>query len=194
MVATTFCHSPQFRLQHSDRTCIFTSKPHPFSIAFLIFIPPIALACVVQSLVRWMVNGERWQVNWRGKRMGSSAAASASQSDATSRMEGWLYLIRFNRIGLQFSRKRYFVLDGNLLRSFKSVPLSNNQVLCCSFFFLIYFADSFFFFLNSSCVDSIANEGGEVSGLIVFALLDRVWHVKLFLWNFLRRILLEVRL
>ncbi|QCE09346.1 protein ENHANCED DISEASE RESISTANCE 2-like [Vigna unguiculata] len=59
--------------------------------------------------------------------MGSSAAASASQSDATSRMEGWLYLIRFNRIGLQFSRKRYFVLDGNLLRSFKSVPLSNNQ-------------------------------------------------------------------
>lgn len=106
--------------------------------------------------------------------MGSSAAASASQSDATSRMEGWLYLIRFNRIGLQFSRKRYFVLDGNLLRSFKSVPLSNNQVLCCSFFFLIYFADSFFFFLNSSCVDSIANEGGEVSGLIVFALLDRV--------------------
>ncbi|KAG4994406.1 hypothetical protein JHK84_031370 [Glycine max] len=48
-------------------------------------------------------------------------------SDASSRMEGWLYLIRFNRIGLQFSRKRYFVLDGNLLRSFKSVPVSNNQ-------------------------------------------------------------------
>lgn len=59
--------------------------------------------------------------------MASSAASSASQTDATSRMEGWLYLIRFNRIGLQFSRKRYFVLDGNLLRSFKSVPLSNNQ-------------------------------------------------------------------
>lgn len=105
--------------------------------------------------------------------MGSSAAASASQSDATSRMEGWLYLIRFNRIGLQFSRKRYFVLDGNLLRSFKSVPLSNNQVLYCSFFNLFrrFF---FFFFLNSSCVDSIADEGGEVSGLIVFVLLDRV--------------------
>ncbi|KAK7402119.1 hypothetical protein VNO78_14134 [Psophocarpus tetragonolobus] len=56
--------------------------------------------------------------------MGTSSAAS---TDGTSRMEGWLYLIRFNRIGLQFSRKRYFVLDGNLLRSFKSVPLSNNQ-------------------------------------------------------------------
>ncbi|XP_027340176.1 protein ENHANCED DISEASE RESISTANCE 2-like [Abrus precatorius] len=59
--------------------------------------------------------------------MGSSTATSASQSDGSSRMEGWLYLIRFNRIGLQFSRKRYFVLDGNLLRSFKSVPISNNQ-------------------------------------------------------------------
>ncbi|KAG4961253.1 Protein ENHANCED DISEASE RESISTANCE 2-like [Glycine soja] len=57
-----------------------------------------------------------------------AAATSASQSDGiSSRMEGWLYLIRFNRIGLQFSRKRYFVLDGNLLRSFKSVPVSNNQ-------------------------------------------------------------------
>lgn len=104
--------------------------------------------------------------------MGSSAAASASQSDATSRMEGWLYLIRFNRIGLQFSRKRYFVLDGNLLRSFKSVPLSNNQVLYCSFFNL--FRRFLFFKKNSSCVDSIADEGGEVSGLIVFVLLDRV--------------------
>ncbi|KAJ1425953.1 START-like domain superfamily [Sesbania bispinosa] len=58
--------------------------------------------------------------------MGSSTATSSSQSDG-SRMEGWLYLIRFNRIGLQFSRKRYFVLDGHLLRSFKSVPSSNNQ-------------------------------------------------------------------
>ncbi|XP_061376664.1 protein ENHANCED DISEASE RESISTANCE 2 [Gastrolobium bilobum] len=58
--------------------------------------------------------------------MGTNTATSASQSDG-SRMEGWLYLIRFNRIGLQFSRKRYFVLDGHLLRSFKSVPLSTNQ-------------------------------------------------------------------
>lgn len=88
--------------------------------------------------------------------MGSSSAASASQTDATSRMEGWLYLIRFNRIGLQFSRKRYFVLDDNHLRSFKSVPLSNNQVLLY-FILFFYFADSFFFFMNSSCVDSIAN-------------------------------------
>ncbi|KAH6765546.1 Pleckstrin homology and lipid-binding START domains-containing protein [Perilla frutescens var. hirtella] len=40
------------------------------------------------------------------------------------RMEGWLYLIRSNRIGLQYSRKRYFVLQDHLLKSFKSVPLS----------------------------------------------------------------------
>jgi len=65
----------------------------------------------------------------------SGAATAALQSDASSRMEGWLYLIRFNRIGLQFSRKRYFVLDGNLLRSFKSVPVSNNQVRVYAFFF-----------------------------------------------------------
>ncbi|KAF7805602.1 protein ENHANCED DISEASE RESISTANCE 2-like [Senna tora] len=48
-----------------------------------------------------------------------------SQNDGT--MEGWLYLIRSNRFGLQFSRKRYFVLDGHLLKSFKSVPTSNNE-------------------------------------------------------------------
>ncbi|CAJ2660700.1 unnamed protein product [Trifolium pratense] len=45
----------------------------------------------------------------------------------SSKMEGWLYLIRCNRFGLQFSRKRYFVLDNHLLRSFKSVPNSNDQ-------------------------------------------------------------------
>ncbi|GMN24814.1 hypothetical protein TIFTF001_000703 [Ficus carica] len=49
----------------------------------------------------------------------------ASQSDG--RMEGWLYLIRSNRIGLQYSRKRYFVLEAHHLRSFKSVPTSNDQ-------------------------------------------------------------------
>ncbi|XP_045806785.1 protein ENHANCED DISEASE RESISTANCE 2 [Trifolium pratense] len=45
----------------------------------------------------------------------------------SSKMEGWLYLIRCNRFGLQFSRKRYFVLDNHLLRSFKSVPNSIDQ-------------------------------------------------------------------
>ena len=101
-------------------------------------------------------------MNSRKKRMASSGAAatSASQSDGiSSRMEGWLYLIRFNRIGLQFSRKRYFVLDGNLLRSFKSVPVSNNQVrLYSSSFFFLFHRFSIFFF-NSNCVDSAANGG-----------------------------------
>ncbi|KAL0460709.1 UNVERIFIED_CONTAM: Protein-tyrosine sulfotransferase [Sesamum latifolium] len=49
-----------------------------------------------------------------------------SQSDG-GRMEGWLYLIRSNRIGLQYSRKRYFVLQDHLLKSFKSVPLSPDE-------------------------------------------------------------------
>lgn len=49
-----------------------------------------------------------------------------SQNDG-SRMEGWLYLIRSNRIGLQYSRKRYFVLQDHLLKSYKSVPLSKNE-------------------------------------------------------------------
>ncbi|KAI3461423.1 hypothetical protein Pfo_018086 [Paulownia fortunei] len=49
-----------------------------------------------------------------------------SQIDG-GRMEGWLYLIRSNRIGLQYSRKRYFVLQDHLLKSFKSVPLSPDE-------------------------------------------------------------------
>lgn len=52
---------------------------------------------------------------------------AVSQSDG-GRMEGWLYLIRSNRIGLQYSRKRYFVLQDHLLKSFKSVPLSPDEV------------------------------------------------------------------
>ncbi|KAK9940117.1 hypothetical protein M0R45_016791 [Rubus argutus] len=48
-----------------------------------------------------------------------------SQTD--QRMEGWAHIIRSNRIGLQYSRKRYFVLEGHLLRSFKSVPVSGNE-------------------------------------------------------------------
>ncbi|XP_028791887.1 protein ENHANCED DISEASE RESISTANCE 2-like isoform X2 [Neltuma alba] len=58
---------------------------------------------------------------------------STPQNDG--RMEGWLYRIRSNRFGLQFSRKRYFVLDGHLLKSFKSVPSSSNEVF---FIFTLY--------------------------------------------------------
>ncbi|KAL3520715.1 hypothetical protein ACH5RR_018864 [Cinchona calisaya] len=43
------------------------------------------------------------------------------------KMEGWLYLIRFNRFGLQYSRKRYFILEDNCLNSFKSVPTSGGE-------------------------------------------------------------------
>jgi len=65
-------------------------------------------------------------------------------SNNGSKMEGWLYLIRCNRFGLQFSRKRYFVLDDHLLRSFKSVPNSTDQVY---HFFQFHFT---FFFFNFS--------------------------------------------
>ncbi|XP_019436279.1 PREDICTED: protein ENHANCED DISEASE RESISTANCE 2-like isoform X3 [Lupinus angustifolius] len=63
----------------------------------------------------------------------SSSSSTPSQNDAvvandgTGRMEGWLYLIRSNRFGLQFSRKRYFVLDGYHLRTFKSPPTSSQD-------------------------------------------------------------------
>ncbi|XP_038885656.1 protein ENHANCED DISEASE RESISTANCE 2-like [Benincasa hispida] len=43
------------------------------------------------------------------------------------KMEGWLYLIRSNRFGLQYSQKRYFILQENCLKSFKSVPVSGNE-------------------------------------------------------------------
>ncbi|XP_051120733.1 protein ENHANCED DISEASE RESISTANCE 2-like [Andrographis paniculata] len=49
-----------------------------------------------------------------------------SQNDG-GRMEGWLFLIRSNRLGLQYSRKRYFVLQDHLLKSYKSVPLSQDE-------------------------------------------------------------------
>ncbi|KAG5578475.1 hypothetical protein H5410_058609 [Solanum commersonii] len=42
-------------------------------------------------------------------------------------MEGWLYLIRSNRFGLQYSRKRYFILQDQYLKSYKSVPVPENE-------------------------------------------------------------------
>ncbi|KAK1419639.1 hypothetical protein QVD17_28867 [Tagetes erecta] len=42
-------------------------------------------------------------------------------------MEGWLYLFRSNRFGLQYSRKRYFILQEGCLKSFKSKPTSDSQ-------------------------------------------------------------------
>ncbi|KAF2300607.1 hypothetical protein GH714_014464 [Hevea brasiliensis] len=42
-------------------------------------------------------------------------------------MEGWLYLIRYNRIGLQYSRKRYFVLEDHVLKSFKAIPAKDED-------------------------------------------------------------------
>ncbi|GAV66415.1 PH domain-containing protein/START domain-containing protein/DUF1336 domain-containing protein [Cephalotus follicularis] len=52
--------------------------------------------------------------------------------ESEGRMEGWLYLIRSNRFGLQYSRKRYFLLESHLLKSFKSSLQSNHQDPCRS--------------------------------------------------------------
>ncbi|KAE9587955.1 hypothetical protein Lal_00003386 [Lupinus albus] len=57
----------------------------------------------------------------------SSQNDAVVANDGTGTMEGWLYLIRSNRFGLQFSRKRYFVLDGYHLQTFKSPPTSSNN-------------------------------------------------------------------
>ncbi|KAJ8759159.1 hypothetical protein K2173_004166 [Erythroxylum novogranatense] len=42
-------------------------------------------------------------------------------------MDGWLYIIRSRSFGLQFSRKRYYVLQENCLKCFKTVPSSQSQ-------------------------------------------------------------------
>ncbi|KAL2525847.1 Pleckstrin-like proteiny (PH) and lipid-binding START domains-containing protein [Abeliophyllum distichum] len=47
--------------------------------------------------------------------------------ESEGKMQGWLYLIRFNRFGMQYSRKRYFILQDNCLKSFKSIPLSETE-------------------------------------------------------------------
>ncbi|XP_074586995.1 protein ENHANCED DISEASE RESISTANCE 2 isoform X2 [Curcuma longa] len=42
-------------------------------------------------------------------------------------MQGWMYVVRSNRLGLQYSRKRYFVLEDYALRCYKDVPGSNRE-------------------------------------------------------------------
>ncbi|XP_020573491.1 protein ENHANCED DISEASE RESISTANCE 2-like [Phalaenopsis equestris] len=54
---------------------------------------------------------------------------SLSQQQDDRNMEGWLYLIRFNRLGLQYSRKRYFVLENCALNCYKSVPSDREDPL-----------------------------------------------------------------
>ncbi|CAN1258078.1 Protein ENHANCED DISEASE RESISTANCE 2-like [Linum perenne] len=46
-----------------------------------------------------------------------------------AKMEGWLYTIRSNRFGLQFSRKRYYVLEQNCLKCYKTIPTSDDEEL-----------------------------------------------------------------
>ncbi|KAG6765217.1 hypothetical protein POTOM_029241 [Populus tomentosa] len=43
------------------------------------------------------------------------------------KMEGWLFIIRSHRFGLQFSRRRYFILQENYLRCYKTMPISQEE-------------------------------------------------------------------
>lgn len=61
-----------------------------------------------------------------------AGAAAEVVANEGRRMEGWLYLIRSNRFGLQYSRKRYFVLEENCLHCFKAVPSSKKEVVVFS--------------------------------------------------------------
>lgn len=48
-------------------------------------------------------------------------------SQNEERIEGWLYLISSNRLGLQYSRKRYFVLEDHHFKCYKSIPNFQNE-------------------------------------------------------------------
>lgn len=69
---------------------------------------------------------------WRGE---STGFYQMGDSKVESKMEGWLYLIRSSRFGHQYSRKRYFVLKDSCLRSFKILPVNDEEVLSPTPFF-----------------------------------------------------------
>ncbi|KAL5224761.1 hypothetical protein ABZP36_011400 [Zizania latifolia] len=56
---------------------------------------------------------------------GGGGAGGEGGEEGRMEMEGWLYLIRSNRLGLQYSRKRYFVLEDAALLCFKAAPSSS---------------------------------------------------------------------
>jgi hypothetical protein len=63
------------------------------------------------------------------------------------RMEGWLYLFRSNRFGMQYLRKRCFMLEDAALHCFKSVPSSKREVRHASLFLFCVGAWTPFVFL-----------------------------------------------
>lgn len=65
-----------------------------------------------------------------------------------SKIEGWLYAILVNRIGMQISRKRYFILLDNCLNGYKMVPSSEKEV----FFIFLFFFCTFSFVLFLVCL------------------------------------------
>lgn len=74
---------------------------------------------------------------WWNSKLIKGFCSEMEMTQTEGRMEGWLYTIRQNRFGLQFSRKRYFVLLNNTLTSFKTVPTDQNEV-CLFLLFHIF--------------------------------------------------------
>ncbi|KAK6926784.1 Pleckstrin homology domain, partial [Dillenia turbinata] len=88
------------------------------------------------------------------------------------RMEGWLYLIRSNRIGYQYSRKRYFILDTHLLKSFKSIPSSKNEwvleIAAFSYLAASCFNDPVRSAVIDSCIRVTDNGRESIHGKVLF--------------------------
>lgn len=108
-------------------------------------------------------------------------AAAAANGEEGMRMEGWLYLIRSNRFGLQYSRKRYFVLEDAALRCFKSAPSSKREVTntrtppvpsrcsCVGFlsFFLLVFPSFFFRCVAPTGIGMLNNSDEKLISFVI---------------------------
>lgn len=90
-----------------------------------LFEGPLVVSCKTRAGV---VGEDLARERERGEG-GMAGAAAEVVANEGRRMEGWLYLIRSNRFGLQYSRKRYFVLEENCLHCFKAVPSSKKEVV-----------------------------------------------------------------
>jgi len=143
-----------------------------------------------------MLNGERWRVNWEGREW--EVVARHRRRRATQLPEWKAGCTSYASTVLDFSSHGSGISSLTVTFSAATNPFLFLITRC--FFIYLFFLKFispilfFFFFFSEFKLRRFDCECREVSGLIVFVLLDRAWHAKLFLWNFLRRILLEARL
>lgn len=110
------------RLSPSSNLLSF-DKPNliPFASSFLRF----KFKQKEESLIPWAFC--YWFEEIKNESYHKRRISQMGISQKDGKMDGWLYLIRSNRLGLQYSQKRYFVLEDNCLTCFKSNPLSKNE-------------------------------------------------------------------